>query len=42
MQRSDWLSYYEAICYSPLRAKSAALETKAMAAESRLDLSSFN
>ena len=23
MLRSDWLSYYQAICYSPLVAKSA-------------------
>ena len=31
----DWLSYYEAICYSPQVAKSAALKTKTMEAESR-------
>ena len=26
MLRSDWLSYYWAICYSPLVAKSAGLD----------------
>ena len=36
MLRSDWLSYYYAICYSPLVAKSAGLKTKTKAAESRL------
>ena len=35
MQHSDWLSYCEAICYSPQVAKSAALKTKTMAAEWR-------
>ena len=32
MLHSDWLSYYLAICYSPLVAKSAGLKTKTMAA----------
>ena len=36
MLRCDWLSYYWAICYSPLVAKSAGFENKTMAAESRL------
>ena len=28
MLRSDWLSYYLAICYSPLAAKSAGFENQ--------------
>ena len=35
MLLSDWLSYYQVKCYSPLVAKSAALKTKTIAAESR-------
>ena len=30
MLRSGWLSYYSAICYSPLVVKSAGFETKTM------------
>ena len=36
MLRSDWLSYYWALCYSPLvRRKALALKTKTTAVESR-------
>ena len=35
MLRSDWLSYYEAICDSPLVAKSGGHIRKVLAAENR-------
>ena len=42
MLRSDWLSCFSALCYSPLAAKSAGFETQTMAAESRFaNLSCF-
>ena len=41
MLRSDWLSYYYALRYTPLLAKSAGFENQTMAAESPF-FSSFN
>ena len=35
MLRSDWMSYYWAICYNPLTAKSAGIENQKKAVESR-------
>ena len=35
MLHSDWLSYYSAICYSPLVAKSAGFENQNNLTESR-------